>query len=271
MKSLRLIIIGIVIVGGAWLAWNSSPDLRDLVSQYVDNSDINSLEAQYSPEEIMKEHEKELLKDKSYSFRDPSVKYFPFLLLDVKYTQPDKKTKEGQLLWSLTDGEIILNTESWEKTHGFQDSLNANANRTDFRIMNAIARHKGVITIDELSKELHLDTETLDPWIESARQKQLIVQRGNQLQLHFENPKIAVLPESKINHWIVTKPSSLTQKGSRKYSKNQIERLSKAAFGNEFTIRDFKEIYIPVYSIEVQNPDGSTFVSLWNALTGEKW
>jgi hypothetical protein len=265
MRYIRIAVIAVIALAVAWFFWTNFTDTKDLVSQYVDNSDINTFEASFTPEKIMKD----LLKDKNYSFKPATVRFYPYLLLDVKYTAADKSTKESQLLWGLNEGEIVLNTDTWEKTHGFQDCLNADASRYEFRILNSIAKRKGPVAIEDLQKELHLDADTLEPWIDSARQKHLIVQRGSQLQLHFENPKIAIAPESKITKWIVTKPSAQAIKIPRRFSKSQIEKISKAAFGSEFTIRESKEIYLPVYNLEVQNPDGSTFATNWNAITGE--
>ena len=53
-------------------------------------------------------------------------------------------------------------------------------------------------------------------------------------------------------------------------SSSQIQKIAKAAFGDDFTVRNTTEVYLPVYSIEVLNPDGSTFTTYWNALTGDR-
>ena len=50
----------------------------------------------------------------------------------------------------------------------------------------------------------------------------------------------------------------------------QIERISRAAFGQNFAIRKMTDVYLPVHSIVVQNPDGSIHTSHWNALNGKR-
>jgi len=40
--------------------------------------------------------------------------------------------------------------------------------------------------------------------------------------------------------------------------------------GKDFAIRKTTEIFLPVYSIVVQNPDGSQMTTYWNALNGKR-
>ena len=190
--------------------------------------------------------------------------------MEVKYIQPDKKTREGVVLWSMVDGEMVLNTDTWEKTHGFEDAINADASRTDYKLMNVLAKNKGSVSIDELQKELNVEPDTLEPWVESAVEKHLVILKGNQLHLHFQNPKILVTPQTKINQWLVTKPYNHAQRIAKQYSQSQIEKNARAAFGTDFTIRNSQEVFLPVYSIEVLNPDGSVMTSYWNALNGQR-
>ena len=90
------------------------------------------------PEQIVDAHRKELLGGGKKSLQNTTLKYYPYLLLDVKY--PDSsKTREGVLLWGLTDGEMVLNTDTWESTHGFRDCLECQAGRNDFKMLQALA------------------------------------------------------------------------------------------------------------------------------------
>jgi hypothetical protein len=215
-------------------------------------------------------HRKELLVDDQHSFKEAEIKYQPYLLLDVKYSQQDKRTREGILFWSLVDGEMVLNSDTWEKTHGYEDAINANANRTDFKLMYALAKNKGAATFDQLKKELHVENETLQSWLTSALNKHLVIQKGNEIQLHFQDPKILVVPETKGTDMLVKKPYSYAQRVARKYNVNQIQKIARAAFGDDFTIRRSTEVFLPVYSIEVLNPDGSISTTYWNAINGQR-
>jgi len=269
MRLIKLSFL-IAVVAAVWWFLNPNNQFKEMISQYVENGEILTLEAKFTPDQIMESNRKDLIADNQRSYREPSLKYCPYLLMDVKYVQADKKSREGVILWGLVDGEMVLNTENFEKTHGFEDAINANATSTDFKIINALAKFKGSLSYDELQKELKLDSDLLEPWIDSARRKHLIVQKGNQLQLHFQDPKILVNPQTEFNQWVVSKPYNYDQRISKKYSSSQIERISKVAFGSDFTIRNIRQVYLPVYNIEVQNPDGSIMASYWNAITGQR-
>lgn len=265
------IIFLLLIAAGGWWAWQSDifENWKDRILQYVDNRDIVTLEARFLPEQIIEAHRQELLGNDKRTLQNTILKYYPYLLLDVKY--PDmQRTREGVLLWGLIDGEMVLNTESWETTHGFRDCLECQATRSDFKLIQALARHQGSMPVEELQKELHLERDVLSTWIEGAKQKHLIVQKGSLLQLHFENPKLLVTPQTKIKQHLVSKPLGEGQKVPRIYSRNQIMNTIQAAFGNELKIRSEQEVFLPVYSIEILNPDGSVQVSEWNTLTGQR-
>ncbi|MBA3721603.1 MAG: hypothetical protein H0W88_04305 [Parachlamydiaceae bacterium] len=256
--------------GGGWWLWEHSNEGKDLINQYIENSEISTLESKYTPQQIMEIRRPELLgTGTKRTYQEPAFKYYPYLLLDVKYTE-DKKTREGVLLWSFTDGEMVLNTQTWEKTHGFKDCLECKANRQDFKILQALASQGGALTLEDLQKRMNVERDILEPWVEESKQKHLVVQKGNLIQLHFENPKLLVAPQTQFNHHLVSKPLQNGQRVSKVYSRNQIIEIAKAAFGSDFKIRSEQEIYLPVYSIGVLNPDGSIHTSDWNAITAER-
>ena len=267
----KAIVLGLVavLIAGAWYV-STQDDTLSFFMQYVDNSEFTTLKARITPEQLMERQRKELLVDHQHSFQDPGLKLHPYLLMEVKYTQPDKRSREGVVLWSLVDGEMVINTDTWEKTHGFEDAINAGATRNDFKLMHALMKNKGTATVDQLQNELHVEKETLETWINSSLAKHLIVQKGNQLQLHFQDPKLSLLPETRLTDWLVKKPYNHAQKVSGQFSSNQIQKIAKAAYGEDFTVRNTTEVYLPVYSLHVLNPDGSTFTTYWNALTGQR-
>lgn len=267
-RNLTIIFFIVVGLGFLWL-WND-PQVQDKLKEYVENGEIRTLEARYTADQIMAQHRSELLGNSNRTFQESNVKFYPYLLLEAKYLGPDKKTAEGMVLWSLVDGEMVLDTDTWEKTHGFEDAIQANATSNDFKVMNALAKHQGTLTRDKLQTELNIELDSLDTWLDSARSKHLITQKGNVISLHFENPKILVSPKTDIKHWIVTKTYEHQQRVSNRYTKAQIEKVAKAAFGTDFSVRNSSEVFLPVYSIVVLNPDGSILTSYWNALNGQR-
>lgn len=267
MRYLKGILFLGVIAAGIWY-FDDAIDLKESVSSYIENGDIATLEARFTPEKIMEAHRQELLGSGGRNYLEPVLKYAPYLLMEVKYLQ-DGKSKEGTLLWGMQDGEMVLNGETWETTHGFEDCINAGASANDFRVIHAIAKGRGSLSKDDLESALNLEADNVQSWIDSARQKHLIVQKGNTLQLHFEDPKVFVIPQTKMKQTLVAKNASRTQRMTARYSKSKIMKIAQAAFGSDFTIRAEKEVYLPVYTLEVQNPDGSIRRSDWNALTGQ--
>lgn len=262
-----LAFIAFIIIWG----WQSATvaNWKDQIFHYVDNSDLVTLETNFTPEQITEANKVELFGKDKKTLKGVTLKYFPYLLLDVKYVD-QSKTKEGVLLWGLVEGEMVISTDRWEMTHGFKDCLESNANRNDFKLIQSLAKKSGTASIEDIQKDLHIERETLMTWIDSAKQKHLIVQSGDILQLHFENPHLLISPQTKFKNSLVIKSPGEGQKVARNFGSGQIDAITMAAFGNETTIRSQKEIFLPVYSLEVTNADGSVQVSDWNALTGKR-
>lgn len=271
MRPILLLICICAISAGAYISWNRMPGFRAKAEEYLSGTSFQTLEVRYSAENIMEAHRKELLKDNDHVFLEPTLKFIPYLLMDVKYIRNHEKTGEGVILWGLVDGEMVINTSTWEKTHGFTDCITSNATRQEFKIINALASRGGSWDREGLSKFLNLENNILDTWVDSCRKKSLIVQAGNTYRLHLQNPKLQVIPETKLEHWLVTKPTKHAHRIKRRYRPAQIEVTARAAFGNDFAIRKTSEIFLPVYSIVVQNPDGSIMTTYWNALNGKRF
>ncbi|NGX56683.1 MAG: hypothetical protein K1060chlam5_00927 [Candidatus Anoxychlamydiales bacterium] len=253
----------------SWV-WMNYPETRSFTLDFVSKKKFNTLEVRYSAEAIMENNKRTLLKDSNHTFLEPDLKFHPYLLMEVKYNRTHDKTGEGIILWSLVDGEMVINTSSWEMTHGFKDCITYNADKENFKIINALATRGGSMDRENLSRILNVDNDILDSWIEGCRRKNLIVQNGNHYRLHFEKPKLQVMPETKVDHSIVTKAAKYASRINKRYRPAQIESIAKYAFGNDFAIRKKTEIYLPIYSIVVQNPDGSLMTTYFNALNGKK-
>lgn len=256
-----------------WWLWETIPDIKDTLYQYVENNDILTLESNYTADELMDIYRPALIGESSKSFREPTLKYYPYLLVEVKYID-NKKSREGVMLWSMTDGEVVLNTSTWDTTHGFKDCLDCQATKHDFAILNALVKNQGSLSVDALQNELHLEQKVFQEWLADAISKHLVIKKddllkGEVVRLHFENPKLITIPSTRIEQNLVSKPASYTQRVAKNYSKRQLLKMAQAAFGPEFSVRSEKEVYLPVYNLEVQNLDGSIYTTEWNALTGQ--
>jgi len=252
-----------------WFSQNN-PDVKGKVEEIFDVGHFHTLEVRFSANQIMELHRRELLKDSRHRYLDPVLEFYPYVLMEVKYTLLDDRTHESVVLWDLNDGEMVINTKDWEKTHGFGDCIHADTTSQEFKILNLLAKKGGALDRDGLCKALNVEHEILDGWINSCHRKKLIVQSGNHYRLHLQNPRLRTVPETKIEDWLVTKPYKNAIRLPRSYSSAQIEKIAKAAFGQNFAIRKTTDVYLPVHSIVVQNPDGSIHTSHWNALNGKR-
>jgi hypothetical protein len=270
MRIIAFIAFLVVLLGGLGAGYYMFPEYRDLVFNYINTGKLQTLEIRYSAENIMETHKKFLLKDDQHSYLQPDLHFHPYLLMEVKYTNAQNRTGEGIILWSLVDGEMVINTSSWDKTHGFTDCIRARADKEDFKIINALAIHGNMVDREALSRYLNVENDTLDTMLDQCRRKCLVVQTGNNYRLHLQNPRLQVTPETRLDQWLVTKPSKKAKKIDKKYKSYQIENTARSAFGHDFAIRKTTEIFLPVYSIIVQNPDGSRMTTYWNALNGKR-
>lgn len=262
------LLIGLIATG-VFLDYNN-PELRIQASDYFLSEDLHTLECKYTAAQIMDSHSKFLLKTDEHRYLNPEVKFHPYLLMDVKYTGSNDQTGEGIILWDMIDGEMVINERNWEKTHGFHDCITAGIDRSEFKIINMLAQKGGSIDRDGLTKNLHVETDIIDVWVENCTRKKLIVRAGNGYRLHIEKPKIFVQPETKIEDRLVTKTIKNAEKLTRKFSEAQIRKIAYAAFGQDFVIRSYKKVFLPICTITVENPDGSLHTSYWNTLNGQQ-
>ncbi len=259
----------LAVAGGGYWYYHHNPEVKNLVNEYLHQGEFHTLEVRYSAEEIMAREKKQLIKTPQHSFLPAVIKFHPYALMEVKYSA-DQQTKEGVMLWSLVDGELILNTENWQSTHGFADCINAKATKEEFRLLNLLSRKGGHADREMIIRDLKMENDVLDRLVEGCRQKKLLVQKGNQYRLHFSNPRLALTPETKLDQWLVSKSYTGMERAEKRFSLSEIEKVACNAFDSDFTIRHTTEIYLPIYVIGVQNPDGSVMTTQWNALNGKR-
>ncbi|MCH9634794.1 MAG: hypothetical protein S4CHLAM7_15560 [Chlamydiae bacterium] len=271
IKTFLSLVVGAAIIGGGYYYANKSETVQNYISQKFDSGTFHTLEMRFTSDLIMETHKSELLVDANHSFLSPTLHFYPYLLMEVKYSSVENTTSEACILWSMDDGEMVTTTATWEMSHGFEDCINANVDRNDFKIINALASNHGTLSRKELGLAIHVEPDILDRWIDSCKRKKLVVQSGNDYRLHFQTPKLKLTPETALDHYLVTQPYKNALRQPKKYSRRQIERIANLAFENDFTIRNITEIFLPVYRIDVQNPDGSILTTYWNALNGKKF
>jgi hypothetical protein len=270
MKFLATILALVAGSYGIWIAFHDHPEVKNKVAHALDIGHFHTLEVRYTANQIMEQHRRILLKDSRHRYLDPMLEFYPYLLMEVKYTTPDDKTHESVILWDLTDGEMVINTRNWDKTHGFGDCIAADASPQEFKILTLLAKKGGVVDRGGLTQALNVEPDILNHWLDSCHRKKLIIQTGNHYKLHFQRPRLHLIPETRLDERLVTKPYKDAIRLGRHFSATQVDRISRALFGQNFTIRRMSDVYLPVHSITVQNPDGSIHTSHWNALNGRR-
>ncbi len=255
---------------GAYYLNETKPELTQKALDFVNTGTFLSLEARYTAKQIMEAQRPALLKDASHQFGPASLHYHPYLLIDVKFTNDKMETEEGTILWSMVDGEMVLDTSSWSKTHGFADCINSKADTYEFQILNTISEFGGSIDAQSLRQTLNIENVLLTTWIDRCKRKKLIVQIGNEYKIHLQKPVLNVKPMTKLSSVLVSKTSKLSEKLAKQYTPAQIKRAASNAFGTNFAIRSTKDVFVPIYSIPVVNPDGSLHTTHWNAISGKQ-
>ncbi len=264
-----LTILGGLGYGIYWLN-NTQPELKHQAIEMINTGTFHTLEARFTAGQIMEKERMTLLKDNEHRYSEPNLRFHPYLLMEVKYTTLNQQTEEGIILWDLIDGEMVLDTKSWSKTHGFADCINAGADKYEYKILATIARNGGKADRQSLMNSLNIETHLFETWIDRARKKKLIVQHGNDYRIHLQNPVVNVRPSTTIGDPLVTKSCKHSERISRRYSPSQIKKAAEAAFGTDFAIRSAQDVFLPIYSVTVQNPDGSLHTTHWNALNGKR-
>jgi hypothetical protein len=267
MRFLSTLIILICIGYGVYWINNNQPELKHKALEMIYTRNLSILEARFTANQIIQNEE---FFNESEPIKEPILRYHPYVLMEVKFTSQDAKTEEGVILWDQVDGEMITDTRTWDKTHGFSDCMNANADRYEYQILKTIAKNKGKATRQSLQNALNLDPHLLEAWIERTYKKKLIIHQGEFFRIHLHNPVITVEPSTYTSEPLVTKNIKQTESLASRYSSKQIIKAAESAFGDDFAIRNTQNIFLPVYCITTKNPDGSCQTTHWNALNGKR-
>ncbi len=269
MKRTSFFITILLLLGIGTFGYFHSEEVNDFLQSQTE-SEVQTFELGTTSDAIMNANQKTLLKTPLHTFGKQELVYAPYLLLDVKYTQDNKKTQDAKVLWSLIDGEMVLNTANFETTHGLEDCILSNANDDDFRILNALSRKGGALPKEALSIEMGIDPDVLTQQIDTLRKKHLVTVQQDIVRIHFQNLLTRPNPSTVFSHYLVTRKATKQNQIPEVYSKNQIKNVAKAAFGQDLAFRKEQIVFVPVFEIEIQNPDDSIRRTYWNAITGRE-
>jgi len=259
-------------MGGAGLFYlaEKNPQLKEKAEEILNFRTTTAMEIRYGADQIMEKEQRALLREKGARFLDPELTFVPYLVLEVKYND-GRRTKEGVILWDLTDGEMVLDTKSWEKTHGFADCILTGAHRGEVEIVTLLAKKGGSLDQKTIADHLEIDLPMAELLLSSCQKKNLILSTGSsRYRLHLENPKLTSTPETSIDIPLASKGYKRASRAPSQYSIYQVKKIAQLAFGESFSIRKSSEIFLPVHRICVQQGSGAIETTSYNALTGKR-
>lgn len=273
-KPLPFVLLLLVTAAG-YIFWFHKDQLEYYLSTSLESPDkdetILCFEAKITPQLLQQRLEKNISRNQQppqVVWGEGRICYAPHLLVDVKYTLDGKTTKTGRMLWDLVTSELVLDTNQFETTRGFQDCLQSQATAEDFRILRLLSQNNGLLSKEQLQRELTLDEELLSARIESLKKKQLVVKVNETIRIHVDNPILGIEPTTKL-----TLPlSKITVKRHlllpQEQTHQQLLSMIQVAFGPTVGIKGYKKLFIPVIELNRVNPDGSITTSHWNAVNG---
>ncbi|MEG0037022.1 MAG: hypothetical protein RSB82_01035 [Victivallaceae bacterium] len=239
-----------------------------LVKTFFGLEKIKALEAKYSPQDVIPGIE--LIDD--FGVRT-ELNFFPHLLMHVKYAREGLRsgTQEGVILWSLVNGEMVLDTDTWDCSQGFEDCLLFRADQKDFKILQALALLGGISSKESLRMLLELECKDVEADIKQCCKKKLVFVSGNKIGLLFRSLNALQGNTTKLKSSLVAYSTPRKSKFyPREYSSDQVRNLAKMAFGSNFVIVKHETVFVPVYKVSLKSETGALRSEFINAVNGKK-
>ncbi|WP_348663606.1 hypothetical protein [Chlamydia vaughanii] len=201
--------------------------------------------------------------------------FVPHTLMQVRFSQEDTAKKmmmsqEGEILWNLASGEMVLNTGTWACSKGFRECLMLKAGKQDVCVMQALANLGGAASKESLAHALAMKNIRAEKVIKSCQKKKLIFATGSQIGSHFHQ----LQPIKGCTTTIQSSPVWLRKpRGasivSPQFSEDRVCDLAGMVFGNNFLIVNKVVVYVPIYKVSLQAADNSVRIEYINAVTGK--
>ncbi|WP_213318779.1 hypothetical protein [Chlamydiifrater volucris] len=242
-----------------------------IAKKMIGSEQIFIIERSYSPEQVI-----ENLKYKNQDLYLEQC-FFPYVLLKARYQKEvpsrsgDYEILEGVLLWSLVNGEVVLDTETWNCSQGFRECLISKADRHDMLIMQTLISMGGSMNREQLIERLASKNFHVAKSIKSCHRKKLIFVQGDRVGIPFRKFQPLTNCMTTMNRSLV---SLMKPKGSimiaEKHSEDDIRSLASKVFGKNFYVIDTKKVFVPAYRITTKGTDGSQRTEFINAINGRK-
>ncbi|WP_236574869.1 hypothetical protein [Chlamydia sp. 17-3921] len=203
------------------------------------------------------------------------LNFIPHVLMRVRFSKEDLSkrnmvSQEGEILWSLVNGEMVLNTGTWACSKGFQECLLLNADKQDIYVMQALAGLGGAASKDSLIQALAMKNLRAEKVIKECHKKKLVFASGSHISTHFQQLHpikgcITTLHNPPV--WLQKPVGSVFFPAQ--YSEDKVLRLVRMIFGSNFLILRSSTVYVPVYKVFLVSSDNSVRIEYVNGVTGK--
>jgi hypothetical protein len=259
-----------MVVGGGYWGYHHLDTLEQFISFSDKEETIETFETSIQPDELLSHQAQNLLLSKQHVWGPVRLYFSPHLFLQVKYSASGRATVNTAMLWDLIDGELVLNTNNFDRTQGFADCLNSKASADDFRLLHLLFKRGGSLSKEQMVNDLGMADETVCERVDSLKKRHLVVVSNDVVRIHVESPLLKVEPISTITKPVVHRKTTRSMLFPSTFKKTEIESLIQNAFGSDLAIRSSRIIYIPIYEVQVLNPDESLRKTYWNAISGQQ-
>jgi hypothetical protein len=244
------------------------PSWWEEIHQYMENRDITI----FAPQEefsVLEERLAHAFQQKGMRMlKKGQVYYAPFLYIKGEY-RPSQIGRQ-QLLWCLTTGELVLNTQNWKKTQGMRTLLSHRIAESEMAVLNELASFGGKQHEKQLLTRLGLSVPLFQNSCKNLQNYQLISYEAPYYKLNMPRSHFFVCPQTE--WWDGPKFTQTTPSGRlipATYNKEQVLHLiEQGLFGKGFYVLSSQVIYLPLYAFQVKTKEGQIVSASWNSLSG---
>jgi len=242
-RKILVLILLIILVLILWFLW----DRTGSPFPEKQSEEIITLERKYLPEELTREK------------GEAALSYHPYLMMDISYPDGGKQ-HEALLIWGLHHGEIVRDIKSWTLTEGISESIDLDADRTDYEILKTIESEGDKSPLEDFSQNAVI----------GALRKGLIRKMGNQYVSAVPATYLDLIPKTEVSQPLIKRTYARADKKEMRYSEETLINAAKEIFGDSLNIKDTYVIYLPVYHFDLKKDDQSVEEISFNALTGSQ-
>ncbi|RDB31734.1 hypothetical protein [Candidatus Similichlamydia laticola] len=204
------------------------------------------------------------------SLLDIRQEFVPYLKLRANHIQESLSVESGVILWSLRDGEMVLNTKTWGKTHGLGDCLRARVNAKELQLLRFVSQQeRHTIALSRLQNIFRQQGEKqTELALESCIDKGLLVRQGSHVMLYFHNPIWPSLPYTQENRLIAW--TSLERRQTIQamfHAENVLPFIEQLFVGKQLRVRSYQIVFLPIYRL-LFKWKGETQSLYLNGITG---